>query len=179
MLTLLLPETELYDEEHEEFITLESLELKLEHSLVSLSKWESIHEKPFLDATEKTDSEVNSYIHCMVFSPEVSPDIVRRFAPGDFQKIRDYIDAKMTATWFSESSRPPSRETITSELLYYWMITFQIPMECENWHLNRLLTLIRVCNVKNQPPKKMSKAELAQRNRELNAQRKAKFGTTG
>lgn len=179
MLTISLPETELYDEENDEFIALESLELKLEHSLVSLSKWESIQEKPFLDAKEKTDSEINSYIHCMIISPEVSPEVIARFAPEDFQKIRSYIDAKMTATWFSEKPGPPSREIITAELLYYWMITFQIPMECQHWHLNRLLTLIRVCNVKNQPAKKMGQAELARRNRELNAQRKAQFGTTG
>jgi hypothetical protein len=179
VLTILLPGQELYDEKQEQFITLESIELKLEHSLVSLSKWESIHEKPFLGRDEKTDEEVMDYIRCMILTPDVSPNITDRFTPGEISRIHSYIEAKMTATWFSEKHTPPSREVITSELIYYWMIAFQIPMECENWHLNRLLTLVRVCNIKNQPPKKMSKHELARRNRELNAQRRAQFNTRG
>lgn len=179
MFTIVLPEDELFDEERNEFIRLESVELKLEHSLVSLSKWESIHEKPFLDKSDKTDAEIHSYIWCMIIAPEVPENIVDRFAPGDFSEIDSYINAKMTATWFSEKPSAPSREVITSELIYYWMVAFNIPFVCETWHLNRLLTLIRVCNVKNQPAKKMNKADLARRNRELNARRKAQFNTSG
>ena len=179
MLTIILPEEELFDEERNEFTKLESVELNLEHSLVSLSKWESIHEKPFLDKSDKTDSEIRSYIWCMIIAPEVSENIVERFAPGDFSKIDSYINAKMTATWFSEKPSAPSREVITSELIYYWLVAFNIPFVCETWHLNRLLTLIRVCNVKNQPAKKMSKNDIARWNRELNARRKAQFNTSG
>jgi hypothetical protein len=179
VLTIVLPERELFDEERDEFIKLESVELKLEHSLVSLSKWESIHEKPFLDKKDKTDAEVLSYIRCMIIAPEVSENITDRFSPEDFSQIDSYINAKMTATWFTDKGAPPSREVITSELIYYWLVSFNIPFECELWHLNRLLTLIRVCNVKNQPSKKMNKADLAKRNRALNAQRKAQFNTRG
>lgn len=179
MLTIHLLGQELYDEANGEFITLKGVELELEHSLVSLSKWEAIHEKPFLGPGDKTQDEVLSYVRAMILSPEVPENITDRFSPGDFDKINRYIDSKMTATWFNEAPAPPSREVITSELIYYWMIAFSIPMACENWHLNRLLTLIRVCNIKNQPPKKMGKNDIAARNRALNAQRKAKFGTNG
>jgi hypothetical protein len=179
MLKIHLPERELYSEEDGEFITEEAVILSLEHSLVSLSKWESIHEKPFLSKNEKTFEEVISYVYCMIFSPEVSETIVQRFAPEDYAKINDYIDSKMTATWFSNAEKSTSREVITSELIYYWMISFNIPMECQNWHLNRLLTLIKVCSLKNQPAKKMAKGDIARRNRELNARRRMEFGTSG
>lgn len=179
MLTIILPKREMFDERTSEFLVEEEIELQLEHSLVSLSKWESLHEKPFLAKGEKSDAEVLSYIRAMILTPGVPDTITNRFTHGDFAQINAYIDAKMTATWFSDTPAPPSREVITSEILYYWMLTFNIPMECQHWHLNRLLTLIRVCNVKNQPAKKMSKAEVASRNRQLNAQRREKFGTTG
>lgn len=179
MLTIHIPGAEFYDESTSEFITLDGLKIAMEHSLVSLSKWESKHEKPFLDKREKTDSEILDYVRSMIITPDVPDNIVDRIPPGEFERINAYIDAKMTATWFSDKPAPPSREIITSELIYYWMISFNIPMECQNWHLNRLLTLIRVCNVKNQPPKKLSKQDVALRNRELNARRKAQLGTTG
>jgi hypothetical protein len=111
---------------------------------------------------------------------KVPREIFLKLNEENIQEIGDYIEAKMTATWFNEQpGEPPSREVITSELVYYWMTMFNIPFECEHWHLNRLFTLIRICNVKQAPPKKMSRAEIAQRNRELNAQRKAQLGTTG
>ena len=179
MLTISLPELEYFDEETQEFIKFEAVELQFEHSLVSLSKWESKHEKPFLDRRDKTEEEIFDYIKCMISSGGVPEKLFDRLSEQNLSDISAYIDAKMTATWFSDRSVSPSREVITSELIYYWMFAQNIPKDCENWHLNRLLTLIRVCNLKSQPPKKMSRAEVAARNRELNAKRRAQFGTSG
>ena len=179
MLILQVAGVESFDDDTQEFIAQGGTILELEHSLVSLSKWESIHEKPFLGKESKTSEEILSYIKCMTLN-KVPREIFLKLNEENIQEIGDYIEAKMTATWFNEQpGEPPSREVITSELVYYWMTMFNIPFECEHWHLNRLFTLIRICNVKQAPPKKMSRAEIAQRNRELNAQRKAQLGTTG
>lgn len=180
MLKITIPGIALWDEDLEEFTNSDGFVLELEHSLVSLSKWESIHEKPFLGPESKTTEEVFSYIKCMIITPDFPPEVLSRLSQDNISEIQKYIDSKMTATWFNE---PPvtkkSREIITAELIYYWMISLNIPIEFENWHLNRLFTLIKIFNVKNSKPKKMSTAEIAARNRELNAQRKAQFGTNG
>jgi hypothetical protein len=180
MLTITVGGDESFDEGTQTFIITGGRKIHLEHSLLSLSKWESKHEKPFLGKDEKSSEEVISYIECMVLDDNLPEDILHRLSEDNFEQINAYLDAKMTATWFSEQpGEPKSREVITSELVYYWMTVFQIPWEAENWHLNRLFTLIRVCNIKAAKPQKMSKAELARRNRELNAQRKQQLGTTG
>lgn len=180
MLTITVGVTDVFDEEAQAFTTQGGVALQLEHSLVSLSKWESIHEKPFLGVAAKTPEEVFSYIECMVLDTNSPEEILHRLSKENMEQINAYIDAKKSATWFSDQpGAPKSRETITSELVYYWMTVFNIPFECETWHLNRLFTLIRICNVKQAKPKKMSRAEVAQRNRELNARRKAEHGTKG
>jgi hypothetical protein len=116
----------------------------------------------------------------MVLTKDFPPDIFSRLSDKNLSEVNDYIENKMTATWFSEiPSGPKSSEIITSELIYYWLTVFSIPFDCETWHLNRLFTLIRVCNLKNAKPKQMSRSEIAARNRELNAQRKAQLGTRG
>jgi hypothetical protein len=179
MLTIVVPGVEMFDEKTQEFITVGDVTLELEHSLVSLSKWESIHEKPFL-GKEKSTEETMSYIKCMVLTPNVPEETFEKLTDKNLTDIQEYLDAKMTATWFSDTpGAPQSRDIITAELIYYWMITFQIPLECQHWHLNRLFTLIRVCNIKQSKPKKMSRAEIAARNRELNEQRRAQLGTKG
>jgi hypothetical protein len=179
MLTIKVPGDEQFDERSQEFVTPAIAVLELEHSLAALSKWESKYEKPFLGNSDKTTDEVMDYVRMMILT-EVPEEIFSRLSEGNLSEINDYIDAKMTATWFPQAAASPrTNEVITAELIYYWMITFQIPFECQYWHLNRLFTLIQVCNVKNAKPKKMSRGEVARRNRELNAQRKAQLGTTG
>jgi hypothetical protein len=180
MLTITVGATDVYDESADKFSTEGGVELQLEHSLISLSKWESEFEKPFLGKEDKTSEEVLAYIRCMIVTPNPPEDILQRLSKENLEAVNAYIDRKMTATWFSEQpGAPKTREVITSELVYYWMTVFQIPFECESWHLNRLFTLIRICNIKQAKPKKMSRAEIAARNRELNAQRKAQLGTRG
>lgn len=180
MLHITVTGAEMFDEARQEFITLGDVDLVLEHSLVSLSKWESIFEKPFLSSKDKTAEEVLGYIKAMTLTPEVPEEVYLKLSEENYAEINKYLEAKMTATWFHDiPGAPKSRDVITSELIYYWMIVFQIPFECERWHLNRLFTLIRVCNVKQEKPKKMSRSEIVARNRELNAQRKAQLGTNG
>lgn len=180
MLRFTIPSLESYDEISHEFIYSEEVTLELEHSLASLSKWESIWEKPFLGTEEKTTEETLSYVYCMTLSDNVTPEIVQRLSNDHVKQINNYIDSKMSATWFTEKDKPTrGRETITAELIYYWMIALNIPFECQHWHLSRLFTLIKVCNAKNAPPKKMTKQDmLAERNR-INAQRKAAHNTSG
>lgn len=179
MLRITIPETEFYDETKEEFITYKAQVLQLEHSLVSISKWESHWNKPFLSGKDKTFEELLDYVKCMTITQNVSDDVYRRLTRQNVDEINTYIESPMTATTFSDRKESPNREIITSEIIYYWMVTFNIPFECQKWHLNRLLTLIKVCNIKTNPPKKMGRQELAQRNRELNAARKARLNTKG
>jgi hypothetical protein len=180
MLTIIVPGVEMFDEQSQEFTTKGDVTLELEHSLVSLSKWESKYEKPFLGKDEKTTTELLDYIKLMTLTPNVQENVWGKLSEDNVIAINNYIEAKMTATWFSEPpGAPQSRDVITAELIYYWMIVFEIPFECENWHLNKLFTLIRVCNIKQSKPKKMSRSEIAARNRELNARRRTQLGTKG
>jgi len=180
MLKLFVPGKEFYDEIANEFSTVGDLVLELEHSLISLSKWESEFQKPFLGAGEKTEDEIKAYVKAMVLNEDVIIGIPITLRQVHFDQINDYIESKQSATTFGEMPKHHGRgETITSELIYYWMVAFNIPFECQTWHLNRLFALIRICNIKNSKPKKMGRHEMAARNRELNAQRKAQLGTTG
>jgi len=180
MLTIVVPGVEMFDDQSQEFVTQGDVTLELEHSLVSLSKWESKHEKPFLGKQEKTTEETLDYVRCMIVTSNVSEEVISKLSEENLMAVNGYIDSKMTATWFNEPpGAPKSRDVITAELIYYWMVVFQIPFQCEHWHLNRLFTLIRVCNIKQAKPKKMTRAELAARNRELNAQRREQLGSKG
>ena len=179
MLVVEVPEREHFDDATNTFLVYPAETLKLEHSLVSLSKWESKWEKPFISKGEKSPEETLDYIRCMTLN-RVSDRVYSNLTTLEIDQISKYIDSPMTATTFSENGQPDkNREMVTSELIYYWMIALSVPFEFENWHLNRLLTLIRVCNIKNTPPKKASKREILNRNRNLNAARKQQLGTTG
>jgi hypothetical protein len=181
VLTITVGATPVFDESTDLFRSEGGFELQLEHSLVSLSKWESEFEKPFLEKTNKTADEALAYIRCMLLTPNPPGDFLDKLSRENFEEINAYIDKKMTATWFSDVTphTRSSSETVTAELIYYWMSVFQIEWEAQYWHLNRLFTLIRICNVKQEKPKKMSRAEAASRQRELNARRRAELGTKG
>ena len=174
---------EIWDEEKQEFKYLpgaKEVKLQLEHSLISLSKWESKWCKPFLSREAKTTEETISYIKCMTLNKNVDEEVYHRLSRDNVKEINKYIEAPMTATTFSKNQNSrSSSEIVTSELIYYWMIALTIPVDFDKWHLNRLLTLIRVCNIKNQPPKKMSKRDVMSRNASLNAARRAKMNSTG
>ena len=181
MLQLEVPVTqEKWDESKQEFIPPKYVALQLEHSLVSLSKWESKWHKPFYSKKEKTDEEILDYIKCMTLTKNVSSDVYDHLTIENVMDVKDYIDNPMTATTFSKEDKGPNNsETITSELIYYWMIVSNIPFECQKWHLNRLITLIRVCSIKNSPPKKRSKRDIMSRNAALNAARRKQMNTKG
>lgn len=180
MLTITVGGVQSFDDEKQEFVETGGYKLQLEHSLVSLSKWESEFEVPFLGKGDKTSEEAMAYIRCMVLTPNPPGDFLQELSKENIEAINAYIERKMTATWFSEQpGAPKSNELITAELVYYWMTVFNIPIECENWHLNRLFTLIRIANLKQSKPKRMSRSEINARNRELNRQRREQLGTKG
>lgn len=180
MLSIIVPETELYDENTEEFTFVKETKLVLEYSLVAISKWESKWKIPFLESEEKTIEQMIDLVRCMTITQNVKPDVYKAISMDILQEVINYIGDPMTATTFSNTQHnAKNAEKVTSELIYYWMTALQIPMECQKWHLNRLMVLIRVANEKNQPPKKMSKADIFRQNKALNAQRRAKFKTRG
>jgi hypothetical protein len=187
MLKITIPGIESWDSKNQEFVYTDAVELELEHSLVSLSKWEAEWNKPFLSDEQKTTEQTIGYFRNMTLTPNVPPEIYHRLSDDHVNAVNEYIGAKMTATWFNETAKqkkPVRKEVITSEIIYNWMIDLDIPFECKNWHLNQLITMIKVRNEKNaknspNQKNKMSPREIAQRNRELNAKRKAQMGTQG
>jgi len=178
MLNVTIPESEQWDERNQEFVYVKEQKLSLEHSLVSISKWESKWCKPFLTKENKTREELLDYIKCMTLTQNVRDELYNVIPNNVIKEIEDYIKAPMTATTVPKINEV-NREIITSELIYYWMITLGIPFECQKWHLNRLLMLISVCNYKNKPAKKTSQKEFLSNRAALNAARKAKLHTKG
>lgn len=180
MLVITLNE-ESFNSDTNEFVIAGSLNVTLEHSLVSLSKWEALWKKPFLDKNQNTDEEILSYLECMVVGNVPDKNWISFLTTEDVVKIKAYIEDDQTATTFPNKGSSQSRvtETITSELVYYWMISQGIPFTCETWHLQRLITLINVCLAKNQKPKKMSQADAARRHHQINEANKLKYGTRG
>lgn len=183
MLCITIPALDGWDPAKEEFVTYAKEEtLQLEHSLVSLQKWESKWCKPFISNAEKTPEEVMDYIKCMTINKNIKDDVYNRLTKKNIDDIHNYIQAPMTATTFSQNGKSggkTSNERITAELVYYWMIAYNIPQEYKTWHLNQLLTLIRICSIKNQPPKKMSKSDVLHNYAARNAARRKQLGTTG
>lgn len=183
MLQITIPAVEQWDERKQEFVSSKEQTLRLEHSLVSISKWESKWKKSFLSTKEKTYEESIDYIRCMTITQNVDPDVYSLLTRDNMKEIDEYIRDRMTATTFSDDKSSGSgkgkNEIITSEVIYYWMTAQNIPTEYEKWHLNRLLTLIRVCNLKNAPPSKKSKKDIMSQNAALNAARRKQLNTRG
>lgn len=181
MLEINIPDNELWTEEVNEFMTIKGTTLKLEHSLVSLQKWESKWNKPYLTKDPKTFEENIDYIRCMTINNHVDPMVYYFLTEEDIKKINAYVEAPMTATTFNtqENNKGIRKEQVTAELVYYWMIALNIPYEYRKWHLNQLLTLINVCSIKNAPPKKRSKADIMRRNTALNAARRRRLNSRG
>ena len=180
MLELMIPKTDLWDELNQRFIPVKEQKLRLEHSLVSLSKWESKWCKVFLSKEQKTYEETIDYIRCMTLTQNVDPLVYQCITNSHIDAVNAYIEAPMTASTVKEEKGGPiNRQQITSELIYYWMTAYHIPFECQKWHLNKLFTLIRVCDIKSRPPKKHSRREIMKRNAALNAARKKKWNTKG
>lgn len=179
MLQITIPTmNDLWDERNQQFLSIKETTIQLEHSLLSISKWESKWNKSFINTKDKTEDELIDYIKCMTITKNVDPNIYVCLTAENIQEIVNYINAPMTATTIRDTGKS-NHEIVTSELIYYWMISLNIPVEFEKWHLNRLITLIRVCSIKNQPAKKMSRGEIMQRNAALNAARKKRWNTKG
>lgn len=184
MLKLILPPREYTIETPEGdvlFGHIDGATLLLEHSLISISKWESKYKRPFLSNEEKTREESIYYVKCMTINKEFSDEIYNSLTNSDINKINEYISDDHTATWFNEreNGRKRGGDVITSELIYYWMVALQIPVEFEKWHLGRLLTLIKICEIKQRDPKKMKKSEILARNKKLNEARRKRSGSKG
>ena len=180
MLKITIPARELYNEADQTFITTKEQTLVLEHSLLSISKWESKWHIPFLGKDEKTYEQQVDYIRCMTITTNVDPKVYYAIPPEQMTQIQEYIQNPMTATTITDrGDTRASREIVTAEIIYYWMKSLEIPFECEKWHLNRLLTFIRVCNIKDGPQKKMSKKDTYSQYRALNEARRKKHNTRG
>jgi hypothetical protein len=182
-ITITIPGVDLFDEEKKKFLTTKKQTIEIEHSLISLSKWEQKWKVPFLGNKTLTTEHTIDYIRCMCLTPNVPPEAFSAlaYAPDVFKLVNDYTFDSMTATWFNEHGpKKSSSEAITSEVIYYWLVALTIPFETQYWHLNRLLTLIKVANIKNDPKKKlMPIAEQQRQQRDLNAERRAKMGSKG
>lgn len=183
MLTLAVEKKELYDEANECFVEVPACTLQFEHSLLAVSKWESKYQTPFLDQgkNERTTEQVLFYIRCMILTQGYDERVLDYLTPNEITQINEYINSKESATTFSELPKngPTRGEIITSELIYYWMVAYTIPFECETWNLNRLFSLIKIYNIKNSPQKKMPRHAIAARNRELNNARREALQTSG
>ena len=180
MLRITVPAQEMWDEEKEEFVYGDEVTLELEHSLVSLSKWESKHHKAFLTKKEKTPEEHLDYIKCMTLTEDVPDEVYARLTQENIDQIVAYIEDPMSATYyFDDKKQTGSRDVMTAEYIYYCMFANGIPLDFENRHLNKLIAIIKMCGLKNSPPKKMSKSDIANRHRQINAANRAKYHTKG
>lgn len=180
MLHITIPSGEIFNEDDNTFIQIKETKLALKHSLVSLYKWESKWHKPFLNKEPKTNEETIDYIKCMTITQNVDPNVYLNLTTENLAQINSYIENPMTATTFPDDKKKNGKQRIvTAELIYYWMISLQIPIEWEKRHLNQLLTLIRVFNIENAPAEKKSKADILRSNRELNAARRKKLNSKG
>ena len=178
MLRIIVPGGEYYDEEKNEFIYQKDQELQMEHSLISISKWEAKWKIAYNKDREKSPEEILDYFRCMTIN-RVDPDVYERLTEQNINDIISYMNDPMTACYFDNDNSAKSKDVMTSEMIYYYMIVLGIPFECEKWHFNKLLALIEVCSIKNKPEKTMSRADLLRKNARLNAARKKAHHTKG
>lgn len=179
MLEITIPQQEFFNNETQMFVYTPEQTIRLEHSLVSISKWESKYHKSFLNSSDKTNAELIDYIRCMCITQNVDDDLFNNLSEENLRDVTAYINDPMTATTINNRHQTRSREIVTSELIYYWMISLNIPFECQKWHINRLLTLISVCSEKNNPKKKMGTNAILNENAALNAKRRAAMKSKG
>ena len=179
MLAITIPSIELFDERTQEFVITKEYKLQLEHSLVSIAKWEAKWHKPFLVKAERSSEEILDYIRCMTITQNIPDDAFKYLTNENIIAINNYIESPMTATVFGKQEKSGSKEIMTTEMIYYYMIACGIPFECQKWHFNRLITLINICNIKSQPPVKMNKRDLTARNKRLNQERRQRMNTKG
>lgn len=187
MLEIIVPAANnLWDPVSEMFITSKETKLTLEHSLVSVTKWESKWHVPFLSNKRLSIPQLRDYVQCMTITQNVDPLTYYALTQDNLNDILSYIENPMTATTINENALkaanrgPRVNETVTNELIYFWMTQLNIPFDpCQKWHLNRLMTLIKVASIKSQPPKKMSKSEAMAQQKALNAARRARTGSRG
>lgn len=179
MLEIIIPETELFSNQLSIFFKTSKSRLQLEHSLISISKWEQKYKRAYLTTRDKTLSESIDYIRCMTLNKQEDSNVYLALNKEHMKTINEYINDSMTATTIPKTGSGGKQEILTSELIYYYMIKFNIPFECQKWHLNRLLTLIEVCAFKESPPKRLSTNEIFARNKALNEARKQKYRTKG
>lgn len=179
MLTITIPQRRFFVEETEEYLYMPAKTLKLEHSLLSVSKWESKWHKSYLSSKEFTPEESMDYVRCMSLDPNVTTETIKQLTTENYEEIRAYIENPMTATTFRDDGKKHQKQSIiTSELIYHMMLQYGIPFECEKWHLNRLFTLLRVCDAKHSPTRQ-TKAETAAMYRALSESRRKKTGSHG
>ena len=171
--------TELFDSERRMFIQVKPQKLVLEHSLISISKWEAKHHKMYLETKDKTGLELLDYIKCMTINGDVPDVVYYALSEQNFNDILTYMEDPMTASSVYNPPRKNHQERVSSELIYYWMIQYGIPFECEKWHINRLLMLINICSRKSSTLSKADKQAMDQRRAAINAERKAKLHTKG
>lgn len=182
MLELHLPAEEVFDRKESKIYKLPEITLRLEHSLLTISKWETIWELPFLSEEKKTNDQLHSYVSIMA-GGNLEEETLNRLGQSHYEKLNTYLNAKHSATWFSDPpNQRKSTQTVTSELIYFWMTTYNIPFECENWPFARLMNLIRIASIKNDPDKgkkKRNKSQMLSERAMLNQKRREELGTTG
>ena len=182
MLQLKISSSRWFDESREEFVIYPATSLKLEHSLISIQRWEAKWHKSFLNSKELSTEEIKDYVRCMSLDQNVDAAVYDRLTMKEIDQIKEYIANPMTATTFSNRNpSPPGRQIVTAELIYYWMTAYNIPFECAKWHINQLLTLIRVCGIKNSPNNKVkgSNRKMGEQRAALNKARRARTGSAG
>lgn len=186
MIQIVVPKGEVFDNTNQLFrrVTKDTT-LQLEHSLISLQKWEAKWHVPFLSSKEKTLEQTIDYIRCMCLTPNVKEDVFYCIPTTEMVRIADYIDDPMTATTVRHRGKPggaKKKKIVTAEVIYYWMVALNIPTEYRKWHLNQLLMLIQVINAENEsqnPKNKRKKHEILADYRAINEANKKLYNTKG